>query len=170
MTPGRRALSLLVTLLAVAGVGWLSRAPYDPPGGEHGVLRLSWRLRGERVETCRTRTEAELAALPAHMRTPEVCEARLLNYRLVQQIDEAVADTAIVVPGGARGDRPLFVLRVERRRATMLEISSCDTILDLASFSAPSSSAISRSSFSKGSRSLMPRLLPRNSSPARIPG
>lgn len=111
MKPGPRALVLLVTLLATAALGWLSRAPYNPPGGEHAVLRLSWRLRGERIESCRTRTEAELAALPAHMRTPEVCEARLLSYRLVQQVGDAAPDTATVVPGGARGDRPLFVLR-----------------------------------------------------------
>lgn len=102
---------VLVTLVATLALGWLARAPYDPPGGEHGVLRLSWRLRGERTETCRTRTAAELEALPAHMRTPEVCEARLLAYHLVQQVGDAVPDTATVVPGGVRGDRPLFVLR-----------------------------------------------------------
>ena len=111
MSPGARAVAAIVALLATAGLGWLSRAPYDPPGGDHAMLRLSWRLRGERVETCRTRTEAELAALPAHMRTPEVCEARLLRYRLVQQVDDAAPDTVTVIPGGARGDRPLFVLR-----------------------------------------------------------
>jgi hypothetical protein len=100
-----------VLLLVVAA---LSRTLYDPPGGDEGVLRLSWRFRGERVEACRQRTEAELAALPAHMRTPEVCSGRLAAYRVIVRIDDAPADTARVLPGGARGDRPIFVLRDTR--------------------------------------------------------
>lgn len=104
-------LALVVTVLATSALGWLARAPYDPPGGEAGVLRLSWRLRGERIETCRPRTAAELAALPVHMRTPELCEGRLVAYRLSFQVDDAPVDTATVLPGGARGDRPVFILR-----------------------------------------------------------
>jgi hypothetical protein len=75
------------------------------------MLRLSWRMHGERIETCRTRSPAELEKLPVHMRTEEVCEARLVAYRLVVQIDDARPDTTHVLPGGVRGDRPLFVLR-----------------------------------------------------------
>lgn len=111
MRNDRRALLVLVTLLATSALGWLARAPYDPPDGEHGVLRLSWRLRGERTETCRTRTAAELEALPVHMRTPQVCAGQLVGYLLTLQVDEAAPDTATVLPGGARGDRPLFILR-----------------------------------------------------------
>jgi hypothetical protein len=100
-----------VTAVCTIFLGWLSRAPYDPPGSDGGLLRLSWRLRGEKVETCRPRTQAELDALPVHMRTPEVCESRRVAYRLVVQLDGHAPDTTIVLPGGARADRPVYVLR-----------------------------------------------------------
>lgn len=108
----RRTLALvLVSALATVSLGWLARAPYHPPGSDVGLLRLSWRLRGDRVEHCRPRTQAELDALPVHMRTPEICEGRLVAYRLIVQVDRARSDTVRIMPGGARGDRPVFVLR-----------------------------------------------------------
>ena len=106
-----RGRAVLVILVALVSLGWLSRAPWDQPAAAHGLLRLSWRMHAERVETCRARTPAELDRLPVHMRTEEACEARLVAYRLVLQVDDAVPDTIRVLPGGARGDRPLFVLR-----------------------------------------------------------
>lgn len=111
MTVPRIAVLALVTTLGASALGWLSRAPYDPPGGATGVLRLSWRLRGEKEEHCRKRTPAELEALPIHMRTPEVCEGRLVAYRLAVRIDDEPAAETLVAPAGARGDRPIYVLR-----------------------------------------------------------
>ena len=111
MNPLRTLPAVMVTTAALLGMGWLSRAPYTPSAAETGMLRMSWRLRPERVETCRPRTQAELDALPAHMRTPEVCDGGLAAYRLVVRIDDGAPDTMRVLPGGARGDRPLFVLR-----------------------------------------------------------
>jgi hypothetical protein len=111
VSAGRAAVLILVSVLATAGLGWLARAPYTSPGADGALLRLSWRLRGEKSETCRPRTQAELDALPVHMRTPEVCESTLLAYRLVVQVDGATRDSVVVLPGGARGDRPVFVLR-----------------------------------------------------------
>lgn len=102
---------ILVTGLATLGIGGLARWPYQPPGRTAALLRLSWHLRGERLERCRTRTQAELDALPAHMRTPEVCETRPLAYQLVVQLDEERPDTSLILPGGVKGDRPLFVLQ-----------------------------------------------------------
>lgn len=107
----RRLRAVLVATAAVLAIGALSRLPWSPPAADAGLLRLSWRMRGERIETCRPRTQAELDALPVHMRTPEVCDSRLLAYRLVLQVDDAPPDSSIASPGGARGDRPLFVLR-----------------------------------------------------------
>jgi hypothetical protein len=111
MKPFRAFSATVVTTAVLLGVGWLSRAPYRPAAGETGVLRMSWRLRAERAEACRQRTPAELEALPAHMRTPEVCDGGLVAYRLVVRIDDGMPDTTRVTPGGARADRPLFVLR-----------------------------------------------------------
>ena len=110
MSAGRILMVVVVSALATASLGWLARAPYHPPGSDTGLLRLSWRLRGEKVESCRPRTQAELDALPVHMRTPEVCEGRLVAYRLIVQVDSGQPDTVRIVPGGARGDRPVFVL------------------------------------------------------------
>ena len=110
MSMARRGLGLMVAAVALAGLGLGSRAAYEPPGGDQALLRLSWRLRGQRVETCRTRTPEELAALPVHMRTPEVCTGYGVGYRLVLRIDEQPPDTLRFLPAGAKGDRPVFVL------------------------------------------------------------
>jgi hypothetical protein len=111
MNAARAAGVLALTVVAMAGLGWGARAPWTPPGADAGLLRLSWRLRGERIERCRPRTPSELEALPVHMRTPELCEGHLVAYHLSLSVDGSVPDTATVVPGGARGDRPVFVFR-----------------------------------------------------------
>ena len=110
MNPARRAAVFLCSAAPVLLMGWLSRAPYDPPGSDAAVLRMSWRLRGQRIEECRPRTQAELDALPVHMRTPEICEGHLVAYRLVVRVGDAPADSLVFVPQGAKGDRPVFVM------------------------------------------------------------
>lgn len=107
----RLAAVILTAVIAAAAIGWLARAPYTPGGGEAALVRLSWRLRGEAAETCRPRTEAELIALPQHMRTPEICERRPVAYYLIVQLDDGPVDTSRVVSGGVKGDRPVFILR-----------------------------------------------------------
>ena len=86
------------------------------------MLRLSWRLRGEKDEECRPRTAEELAALPVHMRSPEVCEGHLVEYRLTLRIDDAPPVTRTFVPAGAKGDRPIFVMHDQRVEAGDHEI------------------------------------------------
>lgn len=110
MSRVRMAAALGLTALVTGAVGWLGRAPYAPAGEDAALLRLSWRLRGERAEVCRPRTQAELDALPFHMRTPEVCEGRAVTYRLRIQVDDDAPDTLRLVPRGAKGDRPIYVL------------------------------------------------------------
>lgn len=111
MSARRVIVLLFVSAVATAGLGWLSRAPYTSRDADRALLRLSWRLRGEKSEVCRPRTQEELDALPVHMRTSEVCESTLLAYRLIVRVDGVTRDSTIVLPGGARGDRPVFVLR-----------------------------------------------------------
>jgi hypothetical protein len=72
-------------------------------------VRLAWRARGQRVNDCRRRTPDELAKLPAHMRQEEICEGRLLPYRLVVAVDSASRMDRLVHAAGAREDRPLYV-------------------------------------------------------------
>ncbi|HWP39159.1 MAG TPA: hypothetical protein VNL18_16545 [Gemmatimonadales bacterium] len=109
MTMGLRVLGGGLTVLSLAGLGALSRAPYPSSPPAHAVIRLTWRASGARVTECRRLAPEELARRPAHMRREEICEGRALPYRLVVVLDrDTVADEA-VEPRGARADRPLYV-------------------------------------------------------------
>ncbi len=103
--------ALLVTAAITVFIGWAARAPYHPPHSQDALLRLSWRLRLPAAEVCRQRTREELDALPVHMRAPEVCESHVDTYTLRVRIDSLAADSALVLPGGVRADRPVYVLR-----------------------------------------------------------
>jgi hypothetical protein len=100
------AVVVVVSALALAA---LSVLPYTPPAAEEGLLRLSWRARGERVQECRRVSDEEQAGLPAHMRREEVCEGRLLPAHLLVEVDGRVVVDDTVRARGARGDRPLYV-------------------------------------------------------------
>ena len=94
---------------ALVCVALLSGVPYAAESAQRGVVRLSWRARGERVRRCRAPTDAELAKLPAHMRPREICERGMTPYRLHVTLDDSVAVDELVRAGGAENDRPLFV-------------------------------------------------------------
>ena len=112
MSVTRMMLIGAVSALFIAAIGWGSRAPYQAAAGDHALLRLSWRMRGERSERCRDRTAEELEALPVHMRTPRVCEkAPQIPYRMIVAIDGGRPDTTLTLPAGAKHDRPIYVLR-----------------------------------------------------------
>jgi hypothetical protein len=107
-----RTAAVVVVTAAVAGaLGFASRAPYEPAVRGDALLRLSWRLRGERIEQCRDRSAAELEALPAHMRTPRECTVQLVSYRLGVKVDGKTVAHGTFAPAGAKGDRPIFVLQ-----------------------------------------------------------
>jgi hypothetical protein len=101
------AFALAVTL-AIAG---LSRVPYAAADGDHALIRFSWRTPGAHVEECRTLSAEERERLPVHMRRDQVCERRMLPYRLLVRIDGATVYDDVVRPAGAREDRPLYVFR-----------------------------------------------------------
>jgi hypothetical protein len=111
VTRPRRALGLVLAVGFACGVAWLSSAPTTYATAEDATLRLSWRAPGVRLEECRRRTAEELEALAPHMRTPEVCSGRFADYSLHVDLDGASAIRDTVRPGGARGDRPLYVYR-----------------------------------------------------------
>ena len=104
------AAGILALLLTVATAA-LSRIPatFTPP--TEAALRLSWRVEGAVVENCRQPTSEELAELPVHMRNPRACIGQIAPYLLSVRIDGAVLVTDTLEAAGARGDRPLTVLR-----------------------------------------------------------
>ncbi len=109
----RAAWVLGAALAALASVGMaaLSRAPLAAYPSDTPVLRLAWSVRPERIEHCRTLTDAELADVPAHMRQRVQCEGRSAGYRLVVSVDGESRFDTLVTGGGARGDRPVYVFR-----------------------------------------------------------
>jgi hypothetical protein len=113
VTRRRAVLGLMLATLVLTGVGAGTRVPYRFSESDEAVLRLSWRLRGVRVEECRRLTAGELERLPAHMRREEVCEGRIAPYRLTLEIDGHQVEDGLVHASGARADRPLYVYREE---------------------------------------------------------
>jgi len=109
--PTRRVVALIVSTVFLLGMVGLSRVSMSTGAGAAGVLRLSWGLLPERVEECRTLSEEELASRPAHMRQAEVCEGTTLPYRLTVRIDGRLRVDELMVGGGARNDRRVYVLR-----------------------------------------------------------
>ena len=104
--------AVLGALVAIGGLGALratSYWPYSPARDARALVRLAWRARGQRVNQCRTRTAEELSRLPVHMRQTEVCERRLLPYRLAVRLDDSLVSDREIRGAGAREDRPLFV-------------------------------------------------------------
>ncbi len=111
MTRFRRVLAAAVTLGAALTIAWLSQLPTTYARGDDALVRLSWRIDGQRIDECRPRTAAELEALAPHMRTPEVCTRGNLDYELRVSLDGAEITRDTVRPGGARRDRPIYVYR-----------------------------------------------------------
>ncbi|MEK6609305.1 MAG: hypothetical protein AABZ35_00095 [Gemmatimonadota bacterium] len=111
MTRPIRPSGVLLALVATAAVGALSRVPYTSQSGSDAFVRLAWRARGERVETCRRLSPEELARIPAHMRREEVCEGRIVPYGLTVTVDGVRAVQESVASKGVREDRPLYVFR-----------------------------------------------------------
>ena len=120
----RRVIGLAVGIVGVVALAALSRVPWQPDSaveraplaagaevglGERAIIRLSWRAPGELVSECRRLTQAEIESLPIHMRREEVCEGRILPYRLRVELDGRLVVNDLVRAAGAREDRPLYV-------------------------------------------------------------
>lgn len=102
---------MAVAVVGLVGVAGLSRLPWTASGDTGAMLRLSWRLPALEVERCRGLTEEELERLPAHMRTPEVCEGEPVPYVLTVRIDGTTRIADTLRAAGFRSDRPVYVLR-----------------------------------------------------------
>lgn len=111
MTAGRRFAAIGVAVSLGAVIAALSRVPYTPVKGDHALVKLSWRYRGEPVTDCRAVSPEERSRMPAHMRRDTVCSGRLPPHRLKLFLDGTVVEDVLLEPGGAHGDRPIAVYR-----------------------------------------------------------
>lgn len=96
------------SLVLLAGIAALGQIPLGRPSGQ-AVVRLALRSTKTRIEVCRHPSEAELAALPAHMRRSEICDWVAPPYRLHVAIDGRQMLDRIVDAGGLKADRPRTV-------------------------------------------------------------
>lgn len=103
-------LRVAVAALMVLPLAALSSASYSPRGADAAVLRLSLRMAIASRDECRARTQQELDALPVHMRSPEECTRDAASYEVIARIGSLAPDTIRLARGGARGDRPIFIL------------------------------------------------------------
>jgi hypothetical protein len=106
-----RAIGLLVASLATLGLVWMSQVPVASDRTGEATLRLTWRARPERIEHCVAQNPEALAALPPHMRQTTICEGRSASYQLEVRREGELLAAQLVMPGGLRRDRPLYVFR-----------------------------------------------------------
>lgn len=103
-----RIVAAMVALLVTAGLAFASRLPVTAHASSDAMLRLAWTARPERIEQCRTVGDEELAALPAHMRQPVVCEGVTARYQVIVLRDGQVIASDELRGGGLRNDRQLY--------------------------------------------------------------
>ncbi len=107
----RRIAGVLVAAGALVLLRAGSLTPLRTAPDGTAMLRLSWSARPERIEQCRRLSDAELAALPQHMRLRWECEGRFARYLLSVSVDGRVLAADTVRGGGLRNDRPMHLFR-----------------------------------------------------------
>jgi hypothetical protein len=105
-----RTVGIILAILFTWGVIRLSAVTFHPDGADQGVLRLAWRISAQGEEICRASTPEELAQLPVHMRTDEICERPPALWELVLSLDDRVVERRDLEGAGARKDRPISLL------------------------------------------------------------
>ena len=110
MSPVRGIVAVALAVISTVVVAGLTRLPVRFDADRDALIRLSWRVDGISVEECRTLSDEELANLPLHMRNPEACIGRIAPYRLQVGFGGTRFVDDTIRPGGARGDRPIYVL------------------------------------------------------------
>jgi hypothetical protein len=96
--------------MALFGMAHASAAPIPFHSADSARLRMSWTARPERIEACRTLSDAELAEREEHMRQRVDCDGRLATYALRVGVDGRRVSESVVRGGGLRHDRPIHLL------------------------------------------------------------
>ena len=106
-----RSAGVLVAAAALLAMAWASTAPLPVHTSGDAIVRVSLGARPERIETCRTQSDEELAKVAPQMRQRVVCEGVTARYRLEVRRDGQPLLSQVVRGGGLRHDRPLYVSR-----------------------------------------------------------
>ncbi len=108
-SPLRRALGILLAILFTWGAIQLSAVNYRLPEVDQGLLRLAWRASAQGEQVCRPITAEEIARLPVHMRTEEVCERPPALWELVVSLDGEILVHRTLEGAGARQYTPISI-------------------------------------------------------------
>lgn len=111
MNAGTRIGALAIAVLGGLVVAALSQLPVPFRQGDEARIRFAWKMTGATAEACRELSDAELEKLPPHMRNPKACIGHIASYDFQVTVDGEVVIVDTVRPPGARGDRPITVLR-----------------------------------------------------------
>jgi len=117
-----RAAGAVLAGAVLLALAWASTAPLRGARTGDALMRLSWGARPERIETCRTQTDEELAKVNPQMRQRVVCEGTTARYQLEVRRDGSPIASGMVRGGGLRHDRELYVfreIRVPAGRSTL---------------------------------------------------
>ena len=128
----RIGLATIVVMGTALALATASTAPFRVNTRPDARLRVAFSARPERIESCRTPSESELANVPAHMRQGVICEGTTATYRLEVRRDDSLVASALLRGGGLRHDRRLYALRelsVPSGRSTIdVRLARVDTV------------------------------------------
>ena len=100
----------VATTALLAMIAVLSQFPLGEEP-ENATVRLVGRLPGYVDLGCRAPTSLELAQVPAHMRKREICERKVVRYRMQVHIDGTEVVSQSIVSRSKRGELPVLLNR-----------------------------------------------------------
>ena len=106
-----RMIGVLVAFAALLGMSFASSAPMRVGDRDDAFIRLSIAARPERIESCRTVSDEELARVAPQMRQRVICEGTTARYQLLVHRNDELLLSQVLRGGGLRHDRRMYVLR-----------------------------------------------------------
>ena len=139
-----RILGATLASVALLAMAWGSTAPLGTGTADDAIIRVSLAARPQRIESCRTLSDEELAQVAPQMRQRVVCEGTTARYRLTLERNGTTLVSRLLRGGGLRHDRRMYVLQDVRvpagESALRVRIERLDTVP--VADSVPSQSAV----------------------------
>jgi hypothetical protein len=111
---GTRLIGIAVAGVALLGMSFASSGRLSVTESDDAIIRLSIAARPERIESCRTVSDEELAKLAPQMRQRVICEGTTARYQLELWHNGRLVGSQLLRGGGLRHDRRIYVLRDTR--------------------------------------------------------